>query len=83
MDKPQAKANEAEADAKIEYQDQIAALRERRDTAEKKLGQMQNASDAAWQDVKSGVDKAMDDLTNAFNNAAARFRPAAPAPGTS
>lgn len=35
---------------------------------------MQNASDDAWQDVKSGVDKAMDDLTNAFNNAAARFK---------
>jgi len=35
---------------------------------------VQNASDDAWQDVKSGTDKALNELSKAFDDAAKRFK---------
>jgi len=74
IEKLQAKAAEAETDAKIEYDKQIAELRKQRDEGEAKLKEMREASDDAWQDMKSGFDSAWDSVSNAFEKAMARFR---------
>ena len=74
IEKLQAKAAEAEADAKIEYDKQIADLRKQRDEAEAKMKELREASDEAWGDMKAGFDKAWDSVSGAFDKAMARFR---------
>ena len=69
-----AKVDEAEADAKINYQKQIDGMRAQRDDAEAKLKELREASDDAWHDMKSGFDKAWDSLTSSFNSAMSRFK---------
>jgi len=43
-----AKVDEASADAKIEYQNQLDEVRAQRDQAEAKLKKMREAGDEAW-----------------------------------
>ena len=74
IDKLRAKADEAEADAKIAYRKQIDDLRDRRDEAEAKLKEMTEAGDGAWSDMKAGFDKAWDGMAEAFDKALSRFR---------
>jgi flagellar hook-basal body complex protein FliE len=73
IDKLQAKAKEASADTKLKYQEEIDELRAKQKKAEQKLDQLGEARGKAWEDVKSGVDAAWDDLENAVRNAAERF----------
>lgn len=72
--KLRAKAGEAEADARIEYQNRLTEMRAERDKAEQKLKQMRQAGDEALADLKSGFDRAMDSLSKAFDDARARFK---------
>lgn len=74
IDKKKAEADEAEADAKIEYQKQLSEMRTQRDKAEARLTELKNATDDAWEDVKSGFDRALDDISSAFTNAATRYK---------
>ena len=74
IEKLQAKASEAEADAKIQYEKQIAELRKQRDEAEAKIKEIGDASDDAWQEMKKGLDSAWDSMSSAFEKAMARFK---------
>lgn len=74
IDKLKAKADEAEADAKVRYQQQLQELRRHRDEAEKRIKDLQQAGDDAWMDLKTGFDKAWDSIGDAFERARARFR---------
>jgi len=72
IEKPQAKADEAKADAKIEYEKQLKQLRAHRDEAKEKLDEMAEASDSAWDDLKAGFESAWDKISSAFDNAKTR-----------
>jgi len=74
IDKLEAKADEAEADAKVRYQQQLQELRRYRDDAEKRIKDLQQAGDDAWRDLKTGFDQAWDSIGDAFERARARFR---------
>jgi len=74
IEKLQAKANEAKADAKIEYEDQLKELRAQRDEAKAKLEEMAEASDSAWDDMKAGFERVWEKASNAFENAKERFK---------
>ncbi len=74
IDKLQAKANEAEAAAKIEYKKQLAEMRAQRDKAEQQMKEMQEASNKAWTDMKSGFDNAWDSIAESFDRAMSRFK---------
>jgi len=74
IDRVQAKAKAAEADAKIEYQKQLEEMRVKRDEAEARLKELRDASDDAWTDMKAGFDRAWDSLSSAFDTAMARFK---------
>ena len=74
IEEPQSKAAEAEADARIEYDKQIADLRKQRDEAEAKMKEMREASEEAWGDMKAGFDRAWRSVSGAFDKAMARFR---------
>lgn len=70
----QAKSDEAEADAKIEYQKQLEDLRGQRDEAEAQLKEMQATSEDAWNDLEKGFAKAWDAISDSFEKAASRYQ---------
>ena len=74
IDKLQAKAAEASADARKEYEDQVDELRKQQDAAREKLKELDKASDDAWEDLKAGFEKAWDNLGDAVESARERFK---------
>jgi chromosome segregation ATPase len=73
IDRLQATAEKLEGDAKTKAQQQLAALRQKRDAVSEKLKDLSSSSGDAWEKLKSGVDAAMDDLGNACKKAVAEF----------
>jgi predicted nucleic acid-binding Zn-ribbon protein len=73
IDKMKVKMDAAEADAKIEYQQQLDEMRAQRDEAEAKLKEVREAGDEAWDDMKAGVDKAWSSISDAFERARSRL----------
>lgn len=64
----------SDADAEVEYRKQLDEMRNQRDKAEAKLKELHDASDDAWDDMKSGFDKAWDSISSAFDNIMSRFK---------
>jgi TolA-binding protein len=73
IDQLQAKAQKLKGDAKVKAEQQLAALRQKRDQVSEKIKELGSSSADAWQNIKSGIDAAMEDLGNAFKKAAAEF----------
>jgi len=69
-----AKADKAEASAKIEFHQQLDALRHKRDAIQAKVTDLQTAGEGAWESLKSGVEQSWNDLKRAADDAAAKFR---------
>jgi hypothetical protein len=74
IDLLKAKADQVEAEAKIEYRNRIEDLRQRKEALRVKLSELQNASDAAWKDIKAGTERAATDLKDALQSALAKFK---------
>lgn len=74
IDRLQARAEQAEADVRIEYHDQIQELKNYRDDARKKLSRLQQAGEGAWEDLKAGVELAFEAMNQAVSSARKRFR---------
>jgi chromosome segregation ATPase len=74
IDRLQARAREAEADARLKYDEQIKEMKAQRDAAEAKLREARSASEVAWRDMRGGFEKAWEDMSGAFENAMKRFR---------
>lgn len=70
----QAKADLASAELKVRYQEQLRVLTERRKTAGQKLDELQQSSEAAWENMKVGVENAFGELKTAFDKAMAQFQ---------
>lgn len=69
-----AKAQNARADAKIDYYKTIDALEHKQDEAKTKLQELKTAGDEAWEDVKAGAEKAWAEVKAAYHNAASKFK---------
>lgn len=74
IDKLKAKADQAEADARLKYYNQIEELQARHEEAAEKLAELKAASSDAWKDIKAGLENARVQLDNAMRNAASRFQ---------
>lgn len=74
IDKLRAKADKAKAESRIEYQNQIESLRQSRNEAEKKVAELHEAGEGAWEDLKSGVQLAWDAMEQAIKSARTRFK---------
>ena len=74
IDKLKAKADQAEAESRIEYQNQIEDLQDKRTEAKKKLSQVKEAGEGAWEDLKSGVQDAWDAMDKAVKSARSKFQ---------
>ncbi len=73
IDKLQAKVEELGGDAKAKAEQQMTELRQKRDDVSKKLQDLSSSSGNAWEQLKSGIDTAMEDLGNAYEKVVAEF----------
>ena len=69
-----AKAELAEANAKVGYLKQVEDLRAKKEETEARLDELNKAGDEAWEALKSGVEKAASNLKDSFKEAAAKFK---------
>jgi len=68
------KAESAKEDVKKEYQKQLRSLQGKRTAFKKKLKDLQDASEEAWEDLRAGVQKASEDLKKATDKAASKLK---------
>ena len=69
-----AQAENAKADAKIDYYKTIEALEQKQDKAKTKLLELQATGDEAWEAVKTGAEKAWAEVKTAYHDATSRFK---------
>jgi uncharacterized coiled-coil DUF342 family protein len=74
IDKLKARADKADADVRLEYYEQIEALREKQEAAKDKLTELMTAGDDAWEDLKAGTEIAGLALSDAISKATSRFK---------
>jgi uncharacterized coiled-coil DUF342 family protein len=73
IDKLTAKADQAEADAKITYQQELEELRAKRQELEDKIADLQNAGESAWEELKQGVESSWEVWKASFSRAKTAF----------
>ncbi len=74
IDELGAKADKAEASAKIEYAKLVDSLKAKRDAARQKLGEIKAAGEDAWESLKTGVEGAWGELKSAVDRAADKLK---------
>lgn len=73
VEKLMIRADQAEADARQKYEEQIDDIRQRQADAQAQLDDMRKASEDAWEDMKQGVEDAWGRLEKAVKDASSRF----------
>jgi len=73
MDRLAAKADQAEAEAKIEYHRQLEDVRAKRKEVENRLAQLQQAGEGSWEDLKQGLENSWEILKKSFAKAKSEF----------
>ena len=73
IDRLKAKVDKAEAEARLEYQKEVEILQQRSQEVEKKLAEVRQAGEGAWEDLKSGIQSAWDSMEEALKSARSRF----------
>ncbi len=74
IDRMSIKAAQVEEDSRVEFYEQIAELKTKRMQIEEKLERIQQSGGEAWEDLKAGVDLALETMSEAIRSAAARFK---------
>lgn len=69
-----AKADKAQAEAKIEYYRELELLRSKLAAAQQKLRGLKAAGDGAWDDLKASLEKAWGELKKGLDSAASKFK---------
>ena len=73
IDRLKEKANQVEATSKVEYQKQIETLKNKRDEIEEKISEINRSDEDAWQDLRVGIDLALEAMSEAIKSAKSRF----------
>ena len=73
IEKLKARASHVPAEAKAEYEEQVAGLRKQRDALAAKITDLQETSGEAWDELKQGVQAAWDRAKESFQKAKSRF----------
>ncbi|HWQ49292.1 MAG TPA: hypothetical protein VN414_10180 [Methanosarcina sp.] len=73
IDKLKARADQAAADTRQGYYDQIESLHAKQTSMQAKLQELKTSSDDAWGDLKEGLDHSWNHMRDSFNKAATRF----------
>jgi hypothetical protein len=69
----EAKAAQAKPELQIEYQRQVEALRAKQRMVQGRLDEYQQSGEAAWEELRAGVDMAVRELQGAVGKAASEF----------
>lgn len=70
----EARAEQVKADAKIEYQEKIKELKEKEKTAHRKLDEIKKSGSETWKDLRSGLEKAGDELKASLDRVVSKFK---------
>ena len=73
IDQLETKTKEMGEDARAKAEEELTALRQKRDEVSRKLKGLSSSSKDAWEEMKSGINSAMEDLDKAYEKAAAEF----------
>lgn len=68
------RTEKAEADLKINYMEDIESLREKQASTKKKLSELHDAGEDAWEDIKTGIESSWAELKKGIESAASRFK---------
>lgn len=68
------KAAMLKEESKAKFNQSMETLAEKKQAAIKKLDELKTASGESWEDIKVGVDSAMDELGKAFEQASSHFK---------
>ena len=74
IDRLKDKAKSATAESPADYSDAIAALQLKRDEAAVKLQGISAASDAEWEDLKTGTDQIWDEVSKIIHDAILKIK---------
>ena len=74
IDQLKTAAEKLAADAQVTYHQQIDALRGKQEAAQKKLHELKEAGEGAWEFLKAGIDRAWDELKQGMEGALSRFK---------
>jgi nucleotide-binding universal stress UspA family protein len=74
IDSLKVKAESSAAGAKAAYLKQIEEIGKKQEAAKRKLQELGESGDLAWQDLKSGVDQVLEDLKKSVKQAISRFK---------
>jgi len=75
MDKLRAQAKGLAAEGRIEAESRLQDLTIKKEAAEAKLAELRNAGGDAWQELKSGIDRAVRELDESVKRAVSKFSP--------
>ena len=70
----EAKAAQVKAESKLEYQRHLDELRQKREVLRGRLDEFKTSGGEAWKDIRSGMERAADDLKQAVDKAMDKFR---------
>lgn len=73
IDKLKAKATQEKSDVSISFHEKIDELERKRGDVKKELEKLSAAGNDAWEDLKSGVEKACTDLSGSIKAAMHKF----------
>ena len=74
INKLEAKSDQAEAGAKIEYHKRIADLRARLKEVGDKIGELQQTGEEPWEDLKQGLENSWEHSQGKFHKSQIRVR---------
>jgi nucleotide-binding universal stress UspA family protein len=74
IDELKAKAEKSKAEIKMKYEKQIEDLRNKQGALQKKLLEMKESGEEAWEGLKSSIEKSLDDLKETFDEAISKFK---------
>ena len=74
VQKWEARSAEVQAEARVEYDRQLATFRQQRDQALAQMREVQSASLDAWQQFARGADEAWARMRESFDKAGEQFR---------
>ncbi len=73
IDQLQVMAENLGEDGKAKAEQQLTLLRQKRDEASEKLKELKSSGGNAWDQIKSGIDAALEDLGSAYKKAVAEL----------
>ncbi|MBK5966225.1 hypothetical protein CCR95_19585 [Thiocystis minor] len=74
IDKLQERGHEIKEDAKVKYEEQLVALRTKREEGEKKLEEIQAAAENNWEQFKMESDRVWEAFKDSFETFKSHFK---------